>query len=164
MALADAVAAMQLHRLVDHLLRLVGGKQLGHRRFAGDAGSAHVLGPGGAIDQKRGGIDIEGHVGDMALHHLQLGHRRAKQFALGHPLDAFIQSAAGKAKCCRADGRPEHVEHRHGDAEAVTRLADQRGSWNADAVEGEARQRMRRDHFQPLGDGQAFRLGRYDEG
>ncbi len=40
MALAHAVAAMKLHGLVDHLLRLVGGVELCHRRLARHARSA----------------------------------------------------------------------------------------------------------------------------
>ena len=116
-AAAHAVAAVQLHGLVDHLLRAVGGEQLGHRRLAGDAGGAHVLGPGGAVDEQRGGVDVERHVGDVALHHLQLGQRRAEQLALARArLIALVERAAGKAERGGADRRAEHVEHRHGDA------------------------------------------------
>src|SRR5262245_55884830 len=56
MAAPHTVATVELHGLVDHLLCAVGGKQLRHGRFAGDAGGAHVFGPRGTVDQKRGGI------------------------------------------------------------------------------------------------------------
>ena len=81
MAAAHAVAAVQLHRRVDDALRALGGVELGHRRLARDARGAHVLGPGGAIDEQRRRVDVERHVGDVALHHLQFGHRRAEQLA-----------------------------------------------------------------------------------
>jgi hypothetical protein len=81
-ALAHPVAAMQLHGLVDHILRVVSGIELGHRRLAADPRRALILEPGRAVDQQRRGIDIKRHVGDMPLHHLQIAHRRAEQFAL----------------------------------------------------------------------------------
>ena len=164
MALAHAVAAVQLHGLVDDLLRLVGGEELRHRRLARHARGARILRPGGAIDEQRGGIDVERHVGEVALHHLQLGHRRAEQLSLGSAFQALVEGAAGKAERGGADRRAEHVEHRHGDLEAVARLADHGGGGDAHAVEGEPRQRMRRDDFQPLGDVEALRVGGHEEG
>jgi len=134
-ALAYAVAAMKLNRLVDHLLRAVGGEELRHRRLAGDAGSTHVLGPGGAINEQGGGVDIECHIGDMALHHLQLGHRRAEQFSFCNALYAFVQRAPCESERCGTDRRAEDIEHRHGDAETVAGLADQHGNGDADIVE-----------------------------
>ena len=98
MAAAHAVATMQLHGPVDHVLRTVGGEQLGHRRLAGDAGSTHVLGPCGAIDEQSGRVDVERHVGDVALHHLQLGHRRAEQFSFARRASRFRRARAGQSR------------------------------------------------------------------
>ena len=77
---------------------------------------------------------------------------------------AFVERAAGKAERRGADRRAEHVEHRHGDAEAVAGLADQRGGRHATPSKAQARQRMRRDDLEPLGDRQPRRVGGHEEG
>jgi len=103
MAAAHAVAAMNLHRLVDHVLGTIGRVELGHRGFAADPSRAHVLEPGCPIGQERGGIDIQRHVRQMALHHLQLRHRGPEQLSRPHPLDGLIERAARKAERGRRD-------------------------------------------------------------
>ncbi len=94
---------MQLQRRIDHPLRGLGRLQLGHGGLAADAGRAHVLGPGRAIDEERRRIDVERHVRDMALHHLQLRQRLPADPARLHARQRLVQRAAGKAEGRRAD-------------------------------------------------------------
>jgi hypothetical protein len=75
---ADAVAAVDLDRLIDDFLRVLGSKQLGHGGLTGDARRAHVLRPGGAVDEQCRRIDVERHLGDARLDHLQVGQRGAE--------------------------------------------------------------------------------------
>ena len=78
LARPDAVAAMQLHRRVDHLLRRLGGEELGHRRLAGDP-RAHRC----PWSRRRGrsAAPLASTSSAMsaicALHHLQIDQRRA---------------------------------------------------------------------------------------
>ena len=123
MALADAVAAVELDAL--SMTRGVGGEELGHRRLAGDAGGAGVLGPGGAVGEEGGGVDVEGHVGEVALDHLQVGEGGAEELAAGGAGEGLVEGAAGEAEGGGGDGRAEDVEDGHGDLEAVAGLADQ---------------------------------------
>ena len=78
-------------------LGLIGGEQLGHGGLARHPCCAHVLGPGGAIDQQGGGIYLKRHVGDMALHHLQVKERCALHFACACTR-AKASSSARRAK------------------------------------------------------------------
>ncbi len=86
---------------------------------------AVVLGPGGAIDQQRRRIDIDRHLGDVALHHLQIGERAAEQFARSRAR-LTVSSSARRAKAERggADGRAKNIERRHGDLKAFAGRAD----------------------------------------
>ncbi len=102
--LADvAVAAEHLDRVGGDPHRRVAGEQLGHRGFARDTRGALILGPGGAIDQQRRSVDLHRHVGDVALHHLQIAKRRAEQIAAAGALDRLVHGAASKAKRRGAD-------------------------------------------------------------
>ena len=148
--MAHAIAAMQLHRLVDDLLRLIRGKELGHSRLAGDARRAGILGPGGAVDQQRRSVDVQRHIGDVPLYHLQIEQRRALHMAGRDPVQRLIQRPARKAECCRSDGGAEHIQHAHGDFEALTALAEHGTGRNAAIGKAERGQRVRRDHLQPL--------------
>jgi hypothetical protein len=96
--------AMQLHRAVDHALGGFGRKHLGHRRLAGDAAGALILGPSCAIDQERRGIHFRRAVGDRALRHLQVGQRRAEQVTRGRVFQRLVQGAAGEAQRGRPHG------------------------------------------------------------
>ena len=70
---------------------MLGGKKLGHCGFAGHAGRSRVLGPCGAIDEQGAGIDIKRHVGDVTLHHLEIGKRCAHDMATAHPVGGLVQ-------------------------------------------------------------------------
>ena len=63
---------------IDHTLGGFRREEFGHRSFARDAWRALVFRPGSAIDQQRRRIDVERHVGEMALHHLQAPERCAE--------------------------------------------------------------------------------------
>ena len=155
---------MQLQGRVDDALGGFRRMQLGHRRLAADAGRAHVLGPGSAVDQQRRSIHLQRHIRDMPLHHLQLGQRRAEKLALAHAGQRLVQRPAGKAQRRCTDGGAEHVQHRHGDLEAIAALADQCRLRQADTVETQMRQRMGRDHLDALDDLQPRRVRRQQEG
>ena len=146
-ALLDAEAAVQLHGAIDDALRRLGRDHFRHRGLAGDARGALVLGPGGAIDQQRRGVDLAGAVGDRRLRHLQIAERGAEQPAACGMCDGLVQRPAGEAERGGAHGRAEHVERRHGDLEALARLAQPIGQRNAHALEPQGRERMRRDHL-----------------
>jgi hypothetical protein len=87
-----------------------------------------------------------------------------EQFALAHPAQGFVQRPPGKAQRGSTHRGAEHVEHRHGDLEACARLANQRFGRHPHTVEVQPGQRVRRDHLQPLGNLQARRIGRHQEG
>src|SRR5690554_925086 len=162
-ALAHAVTAVQLHRLVDHLLGTVGGEEFGHGRLAGDTFGALVLGPGRAVDQQGGGIHIEGHFGQLTLHQLQVGQAGTEQFATTGASQRLIQGTAGKAQGGGTHGGAEYVERRHGDAKALAGLADHRGLRQAHVIETKPRQRVRRDRLQTLTNFEAGRVRRYQK-
>ena len=67
--LGDAEAAVHLYRHVDHLLRLVGGVELGHGRRPAIVGLAHVLLPSSAGDQQSRGVDGQRHLCQLFLCH-----------------------------------------------------------------------------------------------
>ena len=111
-----------------------------------------ILGPGGAIDQQRGGIDLGRAVGDRGLRQLQVAERRAEQLSRRGVLDHLVQRAAREAERRGADGRAEDVERRHRDLEALARRAEAVGHRHAARVELQRGERMRRDHVDALGD------------
>ena len=89
------------------------------------------------------------------MHHLQVGERPAEQFSAFRARDGFIERAAGETERGGADGRAENIERRHGDLETFAGRTDHGGGRHGDALEFQARQRMRRDHIDALGDGKA---------
>ena len=158
MAVRDAEAAEDLHRAVDHLLRFFRGVQLGHARFAADAGAEHVLGPRRAVDQQGRGIDRERHVGEPGAGELQIGERLAEQLAGRRVPNRLVKRAAGKPQRRRADRRAEHVERRHRDLEAFAWRAQQVLGRHLGAVERKRADRMRRhqvDHLRDLESGRS---------
>src|SRR3712207_8417071 len=48
-------------------------------RLARDPPAHDVLGPGGAVDQQRAGVDAERHLGELGLHERELRHRRRSE-------------------------------------------------------------------------------------
>src|SRR5919112_2835436 len=120
----DAEAAEELHGVIDRALRGLGRVQLGHRRLARDAAAPDVLRPRRAVDQQRARVHAERHLGELRLHELEVGHRRAEQLALRGPRERLVERAAGEAERGGADGRSEDVERGHRDLEALTRRAD----------------------------------------
>ena len=102
--MAHTIAAVKLQRRVDDALGGFGGVELGHGRFPGDAGGTCVTGPGGAIDEQGGGVDLQCHVGDVALHHLQFGERGSAGLRRFHTDERFIKSPAGKTQSRCANG------------------------------------------------------------
>ena len=155
---------MQLQGGIDHLLGRFGGVKLGHRRLAGDARRPHVLSPGGAVNQKRGRIHLQRHVGNVALDHLQTGKGLVLDPAAFYARQGLVQGAPRHAKRRRADGRAEHVEHGHGQLEPLACLADKGAVGQEHAVQVQPGQRMGRDDLDPLGDGQAGAVRRHQEG
>ena len=155
---------MQLHGAIDHPLRRLGRKHFRDCRLARHARGALVFGPGGAIDEQGGGVDLACAVGDCGLRELQFGERRAEELAAGCAFHGFMQRAAREAKRGGTHGRTEHVEGRHGDLETVPRPAQAIGERHANAFEPQRGQRMRRDHLDAFGHAQSGRIGVDQEG
>ncbi len=154
---------MQLHRRVDHALRAFGRHQLGHGRLAGD-GLALVAQPGGAVDEQRAGVHLAGHVGQLGLRERQIGQASAEHGAGLRMLHALLQRAPRKAECSGGHRSTEHVERAHRHLEALARRADHLAARHSAAVEAQARQRMRRDHLDALGNFQPGVVRIDDEG
>ncbi len=68
----------------------------------------------------------------------------------------FIERAPGEAERGSADRHSEQVQSLHADAETLARLADDRVGGDADVVVFQPRERVRRDDFDTLGDGDRF--------
>ncbi len=127
-------------------------------------GAPHVLGPGGAVDEERGGVDAERHVGDAGLRQRQVAQRRTEEVPAVGADKRCLKRGAGKTERCGADGGAEDVERRHREAEAAAGLAKAVGERNAAVLEFQPGERVRGDHLEPLGDGEAGRVGVDDEG
>src|SRR5690625_4554118 len=110
--LAHAVTAEQLHCLVDYLLGTVGGEEFGHGSLAGNTFGTLILGPGSPVDQEGGGIHIEGHFGQLALHQLQVGQAGTEQFAAVGAGKRLIQGATGETQGGGTHGGTKYVEDR----------------------------------------------------
>ena len=81
-----------------------------------------------------------------------------------HARHRLVQRPPRHAKRRRADGRTEHVQHRHRQLEPVARLADQRVFRQHHILQRQPCQRMRRDGLQPFGHAQPRHIGRHQEG
>ena len=144
--------AVHLHRRVDDPLRAFGRVELGHRGGAAIVGAADVLLPRGAINQQCRRIDRRRHVGELRLSHCIVGEFGAAEPAIGRERDRFVERPPGKAERCRADRYPKQVQSLHADAEAFAGFADQRVGGNPHVVVLKARERVRSDHLDALGD------------
>ena len=163
-AVPHAIAAVQLQCGIDHALSGLGGVQLGHCGLAADPRRALVFDPCRAIDQQGRGVDIQRHIGNMALHHLQLCQRRAADLAALNARQGLVQRAAGKPKRRGPHGGTEHVQHRHRDLEPVAGFADQRRFRQGDVVEPQMRQRVGGDDLDPLHNLQPRQIGGHQKG
>ena len=137
-------------------LRALGGEQLGHRGLAGDARRAHVLRPGGAVDEQRRRIDVERHLGDAAPAPFA-GRTSGAPNNRRSRARLSASSSARRAKPSAA--APTVVRKTSSVAMAILKAfawrADHRGRGDARILEPDARERMRRDHLDALGDGKA---------
>src|SRR5690349_136359 len=79
--LQEAVAAVNLHRLVGYTHRRLRGEQLGHRRFLVHVLAA-VLHPRRALREQAGGVDIRRHVCQLVLDRLELRNEAPELLAL----------------------------------------------------------------------------------
>ena len=146
---SDAASAEHLHCAIDHSLRTLGRRQLGHRRFLGDD-LAVIAQPCGPIDEQRCGIDLRRHVGEPGLRQLQVGERLAEHRTLAHVRQRLAQRAASKSQRRRRDGRPKNIERPHRDLEPFAFLADPLRLGHAAVAEAQRGERMRRDHVDAL--------------
>ena len=146
---------MKLEACIDDPLCGLRRVQLRHGCLASDARRAHVLRPGGPIDEKSRRIDIDRHIGDMSLDELQIGERGAEELTVRGMSAGERERVTGKSECCRPDGRAEDIKRRHGDLEALSLPSNERIRRHAARGEGEPRQRMRRDNLYALGDREA---------
>ena len=92
-------------------------------------GRAAILFPGGAVDQQRRGVDVDGAVGERDLRELQIGERRAEQIARRRPLDHFVEGAARQPERRGGDRGAENIERRHRHLEPLARR--RRADWPA---------------------------------
>ena len=147
-------AAVHLHRRVDHLLRVFGGVELGHRRGAAVVGcrrrpAARRRGRSSSAEASM----ASRHVGELRLGDRIVGERAARR-ACGSRAkrERLVERAAGEAERGGADRDAEQVQRLHADAEALARLAEQCVGGQAHIVEFQPGERVRRDHLDPLGD------------
>ena len=115
---------MDLDGPVDHALGVLGRDEFRQRRLAGDAGRAAVLGPGGAVDEEGGGIDLGRALGDGRLRELEVAERAAEELAAIGMGQRLVQGPPCEAERRGADRRAEDVERRHRDLEPVAGAAD----------------------------------------
>ena len=162
--MGDAEAAEQLHRLVDHRLGAVGGVELGEGGFAAVALPFHVAQPGGAVDEQRGRIDVEHHLGELRLGDRIVGEGALTELAREGAAGRLVERAAGEAEGGGANGRAEHVQRRHRLREAPAALAEQGLGGKLHPVEAKRRQRVRGDHTDAFAGLQAGRVRIDDEG
>ena len=159
-AAGDAEPAEDLHRLVDHLLGAVGGVELGERRLAAVALPLDVAQPGGAVDEQGRGIDVEHHLGEHRLDDRIVGER-ARRRACGSSARVVASSSARRAKPSAA--APTVVRKTSSVAIACAkprpRSPSRAAAGRRMSVEAQRRERMRRDHLDPLAVVEARRAG-----
>src|SRR4029079_4105558 len=164
MAGAHAIATMNLHGGINHALRRLCRIEFRHRCLARHACRPRVLGPRGAIDKKRRRVDLDRHVGNVALDHLQFRQWSAEQFAALVSLDVFGERTACEAKRRGPHRGAEDIERGHRDLEAVAGRADEIVDAHTAILEGQAREWMRRHNLDALGDRQPGIVAAHDEG
>ena len=94
---------------------------------------------------------------------LEVGQRAAEHRPRPRVRQRLVERAPREAERGGGDRRAKDVERAHRELEALALGAEQRVGRHAAAGELEARERMRRDHVDALGDRQARRVGRHDE-
>ena len=107
-----------------------GGEQLGDGGGLG-RGQAVVHGPGGAVDQKAGGLHIGGHVRQGRAYLLKVGDALAELEALLREGDASVQAGLCHANSARSHSQAAPVEGGHGDLETLPGRAEHGALWHA---------------------------------
>ena len=137
-------------RLVDDALRRLGGDHLGHRRLRR---RAPVLRRRASMRRDRRAAPRRRCPRPFAEHragHVALAERSAEHPARACVRDRLVERTAREADGRGADRRAKDVERAHRELESFAGVAEHRVAGNAAAVELESRERMRRDHFDPL--------------
>ena len=155
---------MDLDRGVDHLLRRLGGVELGHGGGAAIVAIALVLLPRGAGDEQGGGVDRGRHVGEIGLGDGIVGQRAIAELARGRKGDRLVERAAGETERGGGDGDAEQGEGLHRDLEALAGIAEHGGGGKADVGQLEAGERVRGDGLDPFGDFETRGVAGEDEG
>ncbi len=131
MTLAHAIAAMQLHGTINHILRLVGCKQFCHCRFARDTRCAGIAGPCRAVDEQCCCIYVQSHIRNMSLHHLQVTQGCTEQMTVlraqqcSHPAhDGQSQVRQRRHSSGRRPAQPWQSESRGPARQSTRRPAD----------------------------------------
>src|SRR5215212_1024836 len=109
MAGDHAKAPKDLHRVVYDPLRSFGSVQLSHRRLTTNPVGGAIPGPSRAVNEEGARVYPQGHVGELALYHLQLAHRRAEQVTLGGTLQRLVERPAREPQGGRSHRRAEDV-------------------------------------------------------
>ena len=152
MALLQPARAVQLHRLVDHPLGVLGGEQLGHRGGLRDLGGRRprVVRRRGRAHQQPGRLGAGRHLGEGVLDRLLPEQQVAVDLAGQRPVQRGVERRLGHADRERADARPEQVERAHRHREAVVDLSEHVVGGDPDAVEDERADRVRGQQVEPL--------------
>ena len=88
-----------LHGLVDHPLRRLGGDHLGHRRLLRScAACLHVARPCGPIDEQRRGVDVGGHLAEHRARESAFAERSAEHPARACVRDRLVERAPREAR------------------------------------------------------------------
>ncbi len=101
---------MDLHGFVRDANGDLGGEQLGHGGFLGDA-LAPILHPSGAIGEQARGVDLGRHVGQLVLNGLKFGNGPAELFARFGIFERGFVCALRRADGQRGDGNAPAVEN-----------------------------------------------------
>jgi hypothetical protein len=122
----DPRAAADLDRVVDDLLRALGGKALRHRGRNRQPFGALCLLPRGAVDEQTRGLEERRHTAERLPHHGHVGQPLAELLSLARVGDGFVQRARGHPACGGSNGRAEEVEGAHAELEALIERTEQR--------------------------------------
>jgi hypothetical protein len=155
--LAEAHAAEELHRAVDHAAQRLGRMHLDHRDVLARVQALVEL-PGGLQHHPARGVHLDDAVGQHRLNHLEVADLLAELLALVGVGGHLLQHVAGLAHRARADLRQaHHVERAHRQLEALAALGQQRQRLQHQVVEEEFDVRRAADahHLLVLADGEA---------
>src|ERR1051326_7916767 len=138
-----AIAAVELQAAVDRLEAGVGREPFRHGGEPGRARLAVCDRERGTADHQSRGLELGRMIRDAELQRLEIREPLPELLALAHVFDGALEAELGAADRAGCDVEPPAIEPRHGDAEAVTLLADAVCDRNPAVLEEHHRSRLR---------------------